>query len=385
MSTHYGHLGEKVKLLSGSEFMLEKRRLEDKKDDYASFRAEFYADRVVLGKYCLLLGELSTEFLELPDEQLARLREVTILLLDATQKIYKPLNKIENEEDLRNGLDNFLPVFKLFLDELDKLPLFRELEINQKQVIKAFVETYNDNNIKKRDWNQEFLGNFLSDILAYYDEIHIFRLYADTLLDDYVKYAKKRTPTEYAKAIHKFSNDKEIQSKLQSRLHPEKYDNVFKIEQPVNIDYITRPNPSNKKQYIVTERTVYRSLGGFLKAELYRALVAGNAPRICDNCGRYFLTIGQERTLYCNRVAPNDPKGRLCRKVGAHIKEQKLHDVAYEKAYSRAYDRLKYRKRAGLIDVDTWNKSVAEIQDIREMTRDGLISDAEAVDKFNAI
>ena len=45
--------------------MLEKRRLEDKKDDYASFRAEFYADRVVLGKYCLPLGELSTEFLEL--------------------------------------------------------------------------------------------------------------------------------------------------------------------------------------------------------------------------------------------------------------------------------------------------------------------------------
>lgn len=365
--------------------MLEKRRLEDKKDDYASFRAEFYADRVVLGKYCLPLGELSTEFLELSGEQLSKLREVTLLLLDATQKIYKPLDKIENEEDLRNGLDNFLPVFKLFLDELDKLPLFRELEINQKQVIKAFVDTYNDNNIKKRDWNQEFLGNFLSDILAYHDEIHIFRLYADTLLDDYVKYAKKRTPTEYAKAIHKFSNDKEMQSKLQSMLHPEKYDNVFKIEQPVNIDYITRPNPSNKKQYVVTERTVYRSLGGFLKAELYRALVAGNAPRVCDNCGRYFLTIGQERTLYCNRVAPNDPKGRLCRKVGAHIKEQKLHEVAYEKAYSRAYDRLKYRKRAGLIDVDTWNMLVAEIQDIREMARDGVISDAEAVDKLNAI
>ena len=108
--------------------MLEKRRLEDKKDDYASFRAEFYADRVVLGKYCLPLGELSTEFLELSNEQLSKLREVTLLLLDATQKIYKPLDKIENEEDFRNGLDSFLPVFKLFLDELDKLPLFRNLK-----------------------------------------------------------------------------------------------------------------------------------------------------------------------------------------------------------------------------------------------------------------
>ena len=365
--------------------MLEKRRLEDKKDDYASFSAEFYGNKVILGKNSLPLGQLATDFLELEDEQLSKLREVTLLLLAESQTIYKPLDKMKNEEDFRNGLESFLPVFKSFLDELDKLPLFKELEINQKQVIKAFIDTYNDNNPNKRDWNMEFLGTFLSDILAYHDEIHIFRLYADTLLDDYVKHAKKRTPTEYAKAIHKFSNDKDVQEKLQSRLHPEKYDNVFKIEQPVNIDYITRPNPSNKKQYVVTERTVYRSLGGFLKAELYRALVAGNAPRICDNCGRYFLTIGQERTLYCNRVAPNDPKGRLCRKVGAHIKEQKLHEVAYEKAYSRAYDRLKYRKRAGLIDVDTWNMLVAEIQDIREMARDGVISDAEAVDKLNAI
>ena len=363
--------------------MLEKRRLEDKKDDYASFSAEFYGNKVILGKNSLPLGQLATDFLELPDEQLSKLREVTLLLLDATQKIYKPLDKIENEEDRRNGLDSFLPVFKLFLDELDKLPLFRELEINQKQVIKAFVETYNDNNMKKLNWNQEFLGNFLSDILAYHDEIHIFRLYADTLLDDYVKYAKKRTPTEYAKAIHKFSKDKDVQAKLQSMLHPEIYDNVFKIEQPVNIDYITRPNPSNKKQYIVTERTVYRSLGGFLKAELYRSLVAGNAPRVCDNCGRYFLIIGQEKTLYCNRVAPNDPKGRLCRKVGAHIKAQKLHDVAYEKAYCRAYDRLKHRKRAGTIDTKTWNKLVVEIQDIRDDARAGKISDAEAVEKLN--
>lgn len=146
----------------------------------------------------------------------------------------------------------------------------------------------------------------------------------------------------------------------------------------------TRPNPSNKKEYIITERTVYRSLGGFLKAELFRALSVGNAPRPCDNCGRYFLSIGQEKTLYCNRVAPNDPKGRLCRKVGAHIKAQKLNEIAFEKAYRRAYDRLKHRKNSGNIDNKTWNKLVSEIQDIRDAAREGKISDAEAIDKLNA-
>ena len=340
--------------------MLETRRLEGKKDDYASFSAEFYGNKVILGKNSIPLGQLSTDFLELEEEQLSMLREATISLQAAVKTMYKSFDTMDNKDDYRNGLDDFLPAFKSFLDELDKLPLFRELEINQKQVVKAFVETYNDDTPDKRDWNMEFLANFLIDILAYHDEIHIFRLYADTLLDDFVSKTKRRTPKEYAKAIHKFTKDKEIQEKLQGMLHPEKYDNVFKIEQPLNIDYITRPNPSNKKEYIITERTVYRSLGGFLKAELFRALSVGNAPRPCD------------------------PKGRLCRKVGAHIKAQKLNEIAFEKAYRRAYDRLKHRKNSGNIDNKTWNKLVSEIQDIRDAAREGKISDAEAIDKLNA-
>ena len=57
--------------------------------------------------------------------------------------------------------------------------------------------------------------------------------------------------------------------------------------------------------------------------------------------------------------------------------------AGYEKAYSRAYDRLKHRKRAGTIDTKTWNKLVVEIQDIRDDARAGKISDAEAVEKLN--
>ena len=97
------------------------------------------------------------------------------------------------------------------------------------------------------------------------------------------------------------------------------------------------------------------------------------------------MIIGQEKTLYCNRVAPNDPKGRLCRKVGTHIKAQKLHDVAYEKAYSRAYDRLKHSRNAGIINAETWNKLVAEIQKIRSDVRGGIISDAEVKVTFPTI
>lgn len=83
-------------------------------------------------------------------------------------------------------------------------------------------------------------------------------------------------------------------------------------------------NPKNKKQYIVAERTIYRSIGGLLKADLFKALTIGNTPRRCHNCGEYFFIIGLSDTKYCSRIAPNDPKGRFCNKVGAHIKEQNL-------------------------------------------------------------
>lgn len=49
--------------------MLETRRLEGKKDDYASFSAEFYGNKVILGKNSIPLGQLSTVLLPIPRSQ----------------------------------------------------------------------------------------------------------------------------------------------------------------------------------------------------------------------------------------------------------------------------------------------------------------------------
>ena len=80
-------------------------------------------------------------------------------------------------------------------------------------------------------------------------------------------------------------------------------------------------------------------------------------------------------------IAPNDPKGRFCNKVGAHIKEQKKKEISYEAAYSRAYNRLKKRKysKVNPLSDSEWNKLVGEIQDIRDLARAGKIPDYEAV------
>lgn len=52
----------------------------------------------------------------------------------------------------------------------------------------------------------------------------------------------------------------------------------------------------------------------------YRGMAAGNIPRRCHNCGRWFLLVGAYDTVYCRRTAPGETK-RTCRQVGAHRKE----------------------------------------------------------------
>ncbi|WP_409967732.1 DUF6076 domain-containing protein [Bengtsoniella intestinalis] len=83
-------------------------------------------------------------------------------------------------------------------------------------------------------------------------------------------------------------------------------------------------------------------------------MVAGNIPRLCHNCGHYFLAVGGYDTVYCTRIAPNETK-KTCRKVGAQKKSapKMLRNLSIKTA--RAYNRLKGRKQRGSISVDKWN------------------------------
>lgn len=96
---------------------------------------------------------------------------------------------------------------------------------------------------------------------------------------------------------------------------------------------------------IIAERIAFDTIVGFLNSDLFKALAIGHAPRKCHNCGRYFLLSSGYNTCGCNEIDPNDPKGRTCRKVGAHRKEPaKENKSPAEIEYTRAYGRLKSEK-----------------------------------------
>jgi hypothetical protein len=136
--------------------------------------------------------------------------------------------------------------------------------------------------------------------------------------------------------------------------------------------------PSDESRFLLAERAEFSDLLSFLELELCRALAIGNAPRRCQNCGRYFLLTAGYNTLYCNGIAPGETD-RTCRKVGAHRKEAqgKANHTPAQKEYDRAYNRLKARKQRGRLDEDAWSNAVAHAQSLLAQSDRGELTDEE--------
>ena len=146
----------------------------------------------------------------------------------------------------------------------------------------------------------------------------------------------------------------------------------------VNISLVPVLDPKTRRPTLAEQMT-FESLPDFLYMDLYKGMAAGNLPRRCAHCRRWFLAMGGYDTRYCNRVVPGT-NGKTCRKVGAHEREkekQKTETAARE--YNRTYNRLKARKRRGRITVDEWNRQVARAQELkdaftaRQMTKEAYV------------
>ena len=92
------------------------------------------------------------------------------------------------------------------------------------------------------------------------------------------------------------------------------------FEYPVNISLV--PVKESKSHCLtLAEQMTFESLTSFLYMDLYKGMAAGNLPRRCAHCRRWFLAVGGYDTRYCDRVVPGTG-GKTCRKVGAHEREK---------------------------------------------------------------
>lgn len=359
----------------GSEYMASIKSLDEKPFDFGYITAQFYKDYVIIGKEKVSLGQISTEILELSDEQLDNLKTVLADLRKAfLEKLYG-----EYESNLMIisscSFDGFAPYLSKALDVILTLPLYDRFEFDKRRYISEFREIYET---YPKSESRSILNRILVGLLSINDEVLIFKIYATAFVDLYIENVTARTPEHFAHAIYQFLNNKELQQNLET-LIPKYPAITFKAEMPANIEYVTCPDPDCKENYILAERVIFRSIGGFLNSDLFRGLNVKHSPKRCHNCKRFFLLPTGHDTHYCNKVAPNDPKGRTCSKVGAHKKENSDEFRSpIKKEYDRTYDRLAKRKSSGL-DYSKWLEQSTLAMDIKDRGESGEISLDEAI------
>lgn len=152
----------------------------------------------------------------------------------------------------------------------------------------------------------------------------------------------------------------------------------FEHSIPMEVSFVPMMHPTERGKIFIEEKAEFNSLPDFLRTEFYRGLALGNAPRRCQNCGKYFLLTSGYNTCCCNNIAPGETT-RTCRKVGAHRKEAlgKENRTPAQKEYDRTYNRLKVRKQRGKISTAEWNAAVARAQELVAQSERGELTDEE--------
>lgn len=102
--------------------------------------------------------------------------------------------------------------------------------------------------------------------------------------------------------------------------------------------------------------------------ELGKAIAKGCAPRQCRLCGRWFLHVQGDKSIYCERVAPGEDE-KTCREVGARaVFEEKIQNEETWKIYKRAYKKYYARVMKGNMSREDFNAWVEQAAAKRDFT-----------------
>jgi len=126
-------------------------------------------------------------------------------------------------------------------------------------------------------------------------------------------------------------------------------------------------HPGTENTGTMVERYTFSCLRDFLYVELGKAIEKGCAPRQCRLCGRWFLHVQGDKSVYCERVAPGETE-KTCREIGARaVFEGKIQREETWKIYKRAYKKYYARVMKGNMsrdDFDAWVEQAAAERDI---------------------
>ena len=127
-----------------------------------------------------------------------------------------------------------------------------------------------------------------------------------------------RNKANFAKACHRFFSNEEYMKAL-FLLQPFHGVAGFSLSPMTKMEIVVVPNPKKPEEMIFAQKYGFLRLMDFLVTDFFEGLQAGHAPRQCEICGRYFLTMDGRPQRYCNGYAPGDSRKRSCQAVAARM------------------------------------------------------------------
>ena len=338
-------------------------------DSFDKFSVLFGKSEIFLNGRSFPLGQCSTDILNLNGAVLAELDGLISSFLSSVL----PFMQEKTDSAVSSAQEELNAVWDLIFT----LPLYKELSMDLETAYHLLPLMFSD----KQKWNEVLdLGSeghamfeqFLNGLEYFPESLRNFRGQISAMLELYLEPLKRRSPDAYAEAYAKYFTDMETAGALLFDV------NSFEQSFSVQINFVPMAHPTEAGKAILAEQAEFSYLSHFLYTDFYRGLMAGNAPRRCHNCGKYFLLTEGYNTCYCNNIAPGETD-RTCRKVGAHRKEAKERASATpaQREYAKAYNRLKTRKQRRKISADDWNAAVAMAQELKEQAERGELRDEE--------
>ena len=175
---------------------------------------------------------------------------------------------------------------------------------------------------------------------------------------------KTRNEASFAKACDEFFSDPEIREALYA-LQPAHGMAGFSLSPDTRMEMIVVPNPNQKGAMMFARRLRFCRIMDFLVTDFFEGLHAGHSPRQCRNCGRFFHMTSGRHQIYCDGLAPNDPKNRSCRTFAARsnrLEREKATEHPALAMYRTRLNTINTQLRRGKIDqkfADT-AKAIAE-------------------------
>ncbi len=342
---------------------------------YDEFSVLFWEGNVMLGEGASFpLGQMTTDFLNLDVKILQEIHRRARDFVKDARTLFR---------DKNNGA--VIPVqekLNAVWDVIFDLPFYRSLPLNiygARNLFPALLQdkaVWNDLMKDGSERNKAFMV-FIDKLEYFAQSIENFRGQIANMLELYFEKLPRRNSEAYAVTYAKYFREMIGGGDMLSI--GQEFEQGFNLK----VKFVPLLHPTEKGKPILAEETEFSYLSFFLYTDFYRGLIAGNIPRRCHNCGRYFLLNKGYDTCYCNNIAPGETE-KTCRKVGAHKKEaRKEGKTPARLEYDKVYNKLKTRRARGKLSVDEWNAAVATALEYKDKAEAGKITDLELKDIYD--